>query len=323
MSNTVTYSSYQIFSYDPTRTTTLRNAFVRAMNKRFDALTKVIREAVIDRDCFGLEEEVLVLAELQSPNHRAFAFTRLEQKVQAFLDWLKLQEERGLLETATYYHIGESIEEAWTNTYIVDSYRRGVIRARSEMKKAGYNVPTIEESGGLDAIMGSPFHVDAMGYVFTRAFQQLKGISVAMDSQISQVLAQGLVDGDGPRLIARKLLATINGAGVGDLGITDTLGRFISARRRAQTLARTEIIRAYHIANIQEYKNWRVLGVTVIAEWSTAGDERVCDECASMHGNRYTLEEIEHMIPRHPNCRCVAVPIEVDKKGKEIDYSNL
>jgi len=142
-----------------------------------------------------------------------------------------------------------------------------------------------------------------------------------MDTQISQILAQGLIDGDHPSIITRKLLATINGSGVGELGITDSLGRFIPAQRRADMLARTEIIRAHHVANIQEYKNWRAMGVTVRAEWSTAGGKRVCEICAGMDGKSFELEEIENMIPQHPMCRCIAVPREVNPRTQEpIEY---
>jgi len=131
-----------------------------------------------------------------------------------------------------------------------------------------------------------------------------------MDTQISRVLSQGLIDGDGPRLLARKLVATIDGTGMGELGITDTLGRYIPAKRRAEMIARTEVIRAHHLATIQEYRNWAVEGVRVKAEWKTAGltDARTCDECKELEGHVFSLDEIEKMIPKHPNCRCVALP---------------
>jgi SPP1 gp7 family putative phage head morphogenesis protein len=304
-----TYTNLQIYQYDPTRTLTLRNMFVREMNKRFNQLIKVIRKAIVEEDCFGLSD-VRTYVEPTSPGYKAFDYTRISQKVDAFMEWLKEQERKGLLEIAEYERIGSAVENAWTNIFIEDSYKRGLIRARAEMRKAGYDVPTVQESGGIDALMGLPFHVDRVGLVFTRAFTQLQGITAAMDAQISTILAQGLVDGDAPRVLARKLVATINGSGMGELGITDSLGRFIPAQRRARMLARTEIIRAHHLANIQEYMNWEVQGIVVVAEWSTAGDERVCDRCAALHGNRYTLKEIEHMIPLHPNCRCIAVPVK-------------
>jgi SPP1 gp7 family putative phage head morphogenesis protein len=287
------------------------------MKRRFRALTGVIQEAVVQQDVFGLRESVLVNAELRPPGYRAFDFPRLTYKVDAFMQWLKLQEEKGILELGTFTRLGGAIEDAWVNVFILDSYKRGVIRARTELKKAGYRVPTVAESGGIEAIMSSPFHVDAAGYVFTRAFEQLKGITAAMDMQISQVLAQGLLDGDGPPFLSRKLIATINGNGAGELGITDTLGRFIPAQRRADMLARTEIIRAHHTANIQEYMNWRAMGAVVMAEWSTSGGNRVCPICADLEGRRFELEEIQNMIPRHPMCRCVAVPMEVDPETQE------
>lgn len=314
-----TYSPLQRYMVDPTRTTTLRNAFARAMKKRFRALTGVVQEAVVTQDVFGLGIQVNV--ELRPPGYHAFDFPRLSQKVDAFMQWLRLQEDKGLLEIGNFTRLGGAIEDSWMNVYLLDSYKRGVIRARSELKKAGYKVPTIAESGGVDVIMSGPFHIDSIGYVYTRAFEQLKGITNAMDTQISQVLAQGLIDGDHPSLLSRKLRATINGTGMGDLGITDTLGRFIPAQRRADMLARTEIIRAHHMANIQEYMNWRALGVSVMAEWSTSGGNRVCERCASMEGKRFELEEIQNMIPRHPLCRCVAVPMEVDPNTQEpIEY---
>lgn len=303
-----TYSDLQVLQYDPTRTLTLRNAFVRAMNKRFNKLIQVVRKAIVEDDCFGLS--IPTYAEPVSPGYRAFAFQSYAKKVESFIEWLHEQEEKGILELVQIPRIGTSIEEPWTNYYIEDSYKRGVIRARAEMKKAGYDVPTIEESGGISAVFNGAFHVEGAGLLFTRMYQELKGITAAMETQISAVLAQGMIDGDSAAVLSRKLIAAINGSGVGDLGITDTLGRFIPAQRRARMLVRTEVIRAHHLANIQEYMNWRVMNIYVVAEWGTAGDERVCDICAGMHGNRYTLEEIRHMIPVHPNCRCIAIPVK-------------
>jgi very-short-patch-repair endonuclease len=98
------------------------------------------------------------------------------------------------------------------------------------------------------------------------------------------------------------MVAAINGKGMGDLGLVDSLGRFIPARRRAEILARTEIIRAHHYANVNEYKTWGAFGVSVVAEFRTAGDDRVCEECAALEGKIFTLDEILPMIPIHPQC---------------------
>lgn len=301
----------KITKYDPTRTTTLRNAFVREVNKRFNALIRKIRQVIVEYDVFGLTEKPIIQ---QTVTPKQFAFPRSADKVQTFMDWLDEQVKKDLLEVKEFRQVGEAIEEPWTNKYIYDSYKRGVIRARYELRKAGYTVPSIEESGGISAVMnGTPFHIDRLGLLYTRVYSELKGITSQMEQQIGRVLAQGLADGDNPLLLARKLVATVSGP-VGDLGITDTLGRFIPAKRRAQILARTEIIRAHHVATIREYRNWELEGVQVQAEWQTAGDSRVCPICAELQGKVYSLDEIEPMIPRHPQCRCVALPVTKEKQ---------
>lgn len=289
--------------YDPTHTTVLRNAFARNMVKRFIELKRTIKVAVVDQDCFGLDEPIQTF-QMVPPGRRAFSFMRDPEKIEAFMRWLKLQEERGLLSIGQIEQIGQAIAGEWTNLYIFDAYKRGVMRARQEMKRGGLPIPDVP----IEAIMGLPMHLDRVGVLFTRVFSELQGITAQMDTLISQVLAQGMIDGDGSRLIARKLLSVIDGKDAGTLGITDRLGRFIPPQRRAEMLTRTEVIRAYHLGAIQEYRNWRVEGVYVLAEWVTAGDDRVCEKCHSLEGKRFTLEEIEPMIPFHPQCRCLAMP---------------
>jgi SPP1 gp7 family putative phage head morphogenesis protein len=302
MNEVITYQ--QVKNYDPTHTTSLRNAFSRNMNRRFAELASVVRKAITVDDCFGLKIKTHTL-QMSTPGKEAFNFSRSSDKVEAFMTWLQKQVDAGIID---FQQVGSSVESAWTNMYISDSYKRGVIRARYEMMRAGMNIPSIDDSGGIGVSMMNPFHVDRVGLLFTRVFSDLRGITSAMDSQISRVLAQGMADGDGAVLLARKLVAIINGTGMGELGITDTLGRFIPAGKRAMLLARTEIIRAHHLATIQEYRNWGVEGITVLGEWKTAGDDRVCEKCASLEGQIFTLDEIEPMIPLHPLCRCISLP---------------
>lgn len=307
MPTVTTYTEVQRRNYDPTHTTALRNLFASDMNRRFKAIMAGVVTGVYKNDCFGLKNRPHTL-QVVPPAREAFAFARSSEKVAKFMEWLQKQIESELVTVINLSQVGTSVEAAWMNKYIYDSYKRGVIRARYEMINKGMQIPSIDDSGGIEIVMGTPFHLDRVGLIFTRVFTDLKGITEAMDSQISRILAQGLIDGDAPRLLARKLVATIDGTNMGSLGITDTLGRFIPAKRRAEILARTEIIRAHHLATIQEYRNWGVLGITVKGEWKTAGDDRVCERCSSLEGKIFTLDEIEPMIPLHPQCRCIALP---------------
>lgn len=294
---------------DPTRTTVLRNSFAANMRRRFKTLSGKLQRAVAEDDVLGLLTHPI--ATNVAPRPGAFSFGQSEQRIAAFMDWVHELVESDVLDISNAQRMGSSINSAWTNVYVQDSYKRGVIRAQYELKKRGVNVPTFDRGDSLEAVLGGGFHMDRVGLLYSRVFSNLKGITAAMEDQIGRVLAEGMIHGDHPSLLARKIVATVHGP-IGDLGLTDTLGRFIPARRRAEMLARTEVIRAHHLANIQEYKNWGAQGVKVIAEWSTAGDSRVCIECSALQGNRYTLNEIETMIPVHPQCRCIAIPITTE-----------
>jgi SPP1 gp7 family putative phage head morphogenesis protein len=303
----------QAQQYDPTRTTTLRNTFARKMRKRFRNLRGVIRQAIIEQDCFGMQSDIIT-QQMAGPGYKAFNFPRSADKVEGFIAWLQQQQQRGILEITGRTQVGAAADAAWTNQYITDSYKRGVHRARYELRAAGYDVPELESTGGVQASLEAPVHADRLGLLWTRAFNELRGITEAMDQQISRVLAQGIADGDHPRLLARKINAVINGMRGAELGLTDTLGRWIPAERRAIILARTEIIRAHAEATLNEFDTWRMEGVRLQAEWMTAGDRRVCPRCetAALDGP-YTIEQARGMIPLHPQCRCTWLPLK--KKG--------
>ena len=318
-------SLYVVSNYDPTHTTTLRNQFARAMAVRFRELRGVIRKAIVEEDCFALQKGsggFAVQAGMTTPGRLAFDFPRSGDKLSAFMSWLRKQENVFLesagasgVQITRVPQLGAGIETAWTDQYIQSAYQKGIVRARQELIGAGYPVPSIEASGGIGAVFNTPMHLNRVGVLYTRTFNDLKGITNAMDMQISRVLAQGIADGKSPMVLAKLLTKTISGP-VGDLGITDTLGRFIPAERRAKILARTEIIRAHHSATMQEYKSWEAVGLKVKAEWETAGDARVCEECGALEGRVYSLEEMENMIPYHAQCRCIALPLDITGKGE-------
>jgi SPP1 gp7 family putative phage head morphogenesis protein len=77
---------------------------------------------------------------------------------------------------------------------------------------------------------------------------------------------------------------------------------------RATLIARTETIRAHHLASIRRYRELGITGVKVTAEWVTYGDSNVCELCSPLEGKIFTLDEVEFMIPVHPQCRCATLP---------------
>ena len=102
---------------------------------------------------------------------------------------------------------------------------------------------------------------------------------------MEMALVQGISLGEGPRTVARRVRRAA------DIG-----------RQRAETIARTEMIRSAREAQRQLYtQNPAVQGYRRQA----TQDARVCLACLALSG---TLQATDTIMPSHPNCRCVMVP---------------
>jgi len=300
-------------SIDPTRTTTLQNQFVRAINRRLAALLKEIRTGIVTNDTFGLGpafKRNQIIAEIsQDLAPGAFAFETDAAKIKAFEDWLDDRVENGVLAV-------DSNGDRFSDDFIRRAADAGTRRAQEEVAKAGPGVAAAAQgtagatalAGGASAIgatatsagtslplalaLGGGIPAERVAALYTRTFNELRGLTDDMKNRMRRELAEGLAAGENPRQVARRMSQVI--------GIS---------RRRARTIARTEIVRAHHTGNITELKRLGIEGVGVRAEWVTAGDDRVCPDCAALEGRVFKIEQIEALIPLHPNCRCVAVPL--------------
>jgi len=302
----VKIATYQ--DVDPSHTLTIRNTFASEMRKRFRELRGVIWRSIVEEDALALRENPLFTVttlkthQMTTAGVRAFDFRTSGEKVEGFMRWLNAQVNAGILEISQIPQLGGAIDQRWTDVYIQSAYQQGIKNARSELRKAGWDVPPISaETGGVSAVFNNPFHADRVGLLYTRTFADLRGITATMENQVGRILAQSMAEGLGPREIARRLNRTISGP-MGDLGLTDTLGRFIPAERRAVILARTETIRAHAEAQLQEYENWGAVGVTARVEFRNAGDSRVCQICIDLNGKTFTIQEARGVIPVHPQC---------------------
>lgn len=120
--------------------------------------------------------------------------------------------------------------------------------------------------------------------------------AAAMDSanRAEAILIEGVGTGKNPRQIGRDLKTE---AGIPAI--------------RAATIARTETLRAYNSATIENYRaNDDVLdGYTRIESL----DRRTCALCWAMHGK---VSKLEDDLATHPNCRGTVIPNVVGDKAK-------
>lgn len=271
---------------DPSRTTMLRKKYMADMQRRFKTVSRAIQRLVVDDDVFGLIKSV-PLTFMQAK--QAWRFNSDANKVKAYRKWLQQQIDAKILTVDTF-------GKPWTATYAESAYRKGMMRAYTQIHSTelAKSVDFYEGSKAqfLKDAFAQPAVLSKIELMYTRAFDELKGVTAAMGQQMSRTLANGLIKGQGPRAIARELRKNVS-------GIT---------KQRALVIARTEVIMVHAEGQLDAFEMLGVEEVGIMAEFSTAGDDRVCEQCGSLEGQVMTIAEARGIIVVHPNCRCCWIP---------------
>jgi SPP1 gp7 family putative phage head morphogenesis protein len=157
----------------------------------------------------------------------------------------------------------------------------GLVETAAGRKPAGVTLGsswTTLPDESLQAFVGFSGDGSPLGELFATIPQ------VTTDA-MQMALVQGISLGEGPRTVARRVRKAA------DIG-----------RSRAETIARTEMIRSAREAQRQLYtQNIAVQGYRRQA----TQDSRVCLACLALSG---TLHATDQIMPSHPNCRCVMIP---------------
>ena len=289
---------------DPTHTITLRAQFIADINRRYRNLMNAIRISIVDNNALGLDG---TLAQLEATPARPgqFAFLRNPQKVTAFNVWLNKQERQSVLEIIPG---PAGVPEPYSNQYIRSSYQKGLDKNLRELRKKGINVPATIIPGAASGVGGAfflPIHQETVELIYTRMFSELEGITAAMDAQISEVLASGLIEGIGPEEMARRINNRVEKVG----------------RTRSRMIARTEVVETFNQAFVIETKRiGAAIGEEIFIQWQTAEDERVRSSHRVRNGKIFTQEEFLQLIGE-PNCRCTGLPVIPSIDG-EVELSS-
>ncbi len=282
---------------DPTRTTNLRRSFMNDMRRRFNNLRKSIDKWVGEQDELGLEKRTGPAKVF----NKKYEFSTDAKKVAGFQNWFGDQVNRELLSVLP------GTKDPWTAKYVDSAHRQGVTRAFIDTHKEALAKNSDFYAGTKEQFLKDAFNAPEMlskvELLHTRSFDDLKDITSTMSKDMNRILADGMANGKGPREMARELRKGVSGL----------------EKKRAMTIARTEIIHAHAEGQLDGFEELGVEEVGLMAEILTAGDTRVCPQCQGESGNVYTVKAARGMIPFHPNCRCAYIPsLEVTrpKKGK-------
>lgn len=268
---------------DPSRTNGIVRLYIGDLNRRWQRISSLIWQTVVVNDALRLEQSgglPVAAARAATP----FQFRNDPAgKTEDFLRWLNDALDDEVLEITRGPAGRITSNSRWQDRYVRASYSRGLEHAQDAMRRAG--IPF--DSRIAADLFNAPIHADSLALLYTRQFTDLQGITQATSGQISRVLTEGLARGQGPREMARNMRTVI-----GNIGVS-----------RSRVLARTETIRVHAESTLNRYQDAGVQDVTVLAEFLTANDDRVCPDCQALEtGEPIPINEARGTIPVHANC---------------------
>lgn len=275
----------------------------RQVTARYANLKAAITITIVKNDAFGLQARNVATPAPVG----AFARGTDATRIQGFMAWLERQERAGVIQIVQ--RPGRKSKQPWTDTLIRQNFTRGGVVASQEVSALvtgtptglGVSIPTIGASGqGLINFMTQPQSASRIRIIQSRTWTGMKGITAQMNSQIRDVLADGILAGRGASQIARD----INGR-------VDAIGEV-----RARMIARTESNQAYNEAALVEYDNVSgIIGETVLSQWWATRDFVTRASHRRRHGKVFEQADAQLLIGE-PNCRCALLPYIESIEGK-------
>lgn len=312
--NVIPKGKVNTLRHDPTRTTMLRKQFQAEIKRRVRELKLAVKDFLVIKDALALKplpgprfEKPRFIPTgttreipLSNVSPRQYEFKTDPQKLLAFRLWLVDQIDAKMLRA-----VGGQPGKPWTAKYIESAYKKGLINAYLASRKAqaveSDEVFSRSQEQFLRSSFAQPETLSKVELLSTRSYEDLKGVSDTMATRMNSILAQGMVEGRGAEDIARQMFKEIDGL----------------TRKRALVIARTEIIHAHAEGQLDAFAALGLGDLGVLAEWSTANDNRVCPQCAAMEGKRFKVKDSHGLIPLHPNCRCSWIPwVDIGDAGK-------
>lgn len=303
----------RMISVDPTGTGALRTAFNSTLAIKWRGMRVLVRKMIVDQDILSLGSKGLMA--IANP-----AIQGGSTKTQIFQRWFD-------------YMAGAQVlngDGSFMREYIGSGYAAGRTFAQGEV-----------------GMYSTPLAQDREDTIFQIAVVELQGIIEAVSQQIVRAVAYGLLHGQRPVTIARAAQAAIDrvafprstalvellvvkafseasldvyqSAGVRRVGLvpetllvkaTDTRkvtpsGRFGTRSRTGEAPGERTIQR---IKKQERAVETALVGGLVRVK--TAGDRKVCAVCRAIaKRGPYRINKARALIPAHPRCRCVFVPV--------------
>lgn len=208
----------------------------------------------------------------------------------------------------------------WLNSNLIQAYEDGT----SDALQSSKNIATVASVGAelsremrsinIDNIIFSRGFQTRVGLVKARTFEAMKGLTDSTRSDLADTLARGMIDGIGIRELSSNITSRVK-----------------TSFKRAQRIARTEILNAYRTASgvetdelnedVYDDSDWHMMSLWYSALAATSRLNHV-----SRHGLLYTTDKVREFYSKNGNainCLCSQSPILVNRKTGEILQQEL
>ena len=201
-------------------------------------------------------------------------------------------------------------EEARMHTGVELDILDGTLRRTDDLARLlGEDLAKLAESGTWDGYAaGHRFGSVALGAEIGERREAWRKIGVLVESYQGEFAGMTAdMSKDVRRVISDGML---NERSQGQM-IAEIMARSDASAQRAETIVRTEVMRATNAGVTDRYVE---AGVDVV-EWVTCGDSRACSRCIDLDGRRFPIGDAPPR-PLHPRCRCTVVPV-IAAPGKD------
>lgn len=196
---------------------------------------------------------------------------------------------------------GQDRQRLWfSNEYVVPAYQQGTGMAYANI--ALQSKPYKMLYPDLVSLLSTPEYRRRIGYIKGREFEEIKGFSSKMKTDLRVILMDGMAQGLNPLVIAEQ--------------ISDQTETSI---KDANRIARTEITTALKRARADEAEMaMNNLGLPIMMMQISALSSTTRLSHALRHAKLFTVQQMRDWMSTSPNminCKCTFVEVMVDEDG--------
>lgn len=270
---------------DPTQTELIRGKFEKESARRLNKVCVVSRALISAYDGFRFSDHCLW--PWLHTNQEQLEGDSEREIIAAFMLFMSIRMHE-------YF-----IPGTWHAPYITSSYYKSVQLGLMRLQREGFAVDTTFENlmrrPDFQASL-SKLKSSTAGYLSQAAYDGMSNVEIGLRDYFSDMRD------DEDRIYTDMELRR---------GTFERIENILEKETglRAAITANTAPVEASAEGILLCYSACGITHVRADVEFATAADDRVCDICAGLAGQTYTIQEARGIIPVHARCRCSWLPV--------------